>query len=278
LLQEIDLPAGSTMIGRGAHCQITIDDPLVSREHATIRVEGDRISVEDMGSRNGLIVRGKPVKGVVELSDGDRIRVGAQELVVCAAQPTQQGTQRRTTGFMCHCAGCGMPYPAEMMACPSCGSRERGPDDTLTGSESERDWQLELAADALRRAVQRDRWEDVERLLLRARLHIEQRIADGRVVDRAALAILGDAAAGLSAARSDATWARWALSLYASLAEVPSAAMARRVAQLGAEQRASLAPAARRVIESVSSKGGPRDDERSDYDLVAALAEAGGSG
>ena len=269
------------MIGRGAHCQITIDDPLVSRQHATIHVNGDRISVEDLGSRNGLIVRGKPVKSgaVVELNDGDRIRVGAQELVVCAAHAAApQGTQRRTTGFMCHCAGCGMPYPAEMMACPSCGSRERGQEDTLTGSQSERDWQLELAADALRRAVQRSSWEDVERLLLRARLHVEQRIAEGLAVDRAALAILGDAAAGLSAERGDATWARWALSLYASLAEVPSAAMARRMSQLAPEQRSTLAPAARRVTESVSSKGGPREEERVDYELVAALAEVGGSG
>lgn len=268
------------MIGRGAHCQITIDDPLVSRQHATIHVEGERVSIEDLGSRNGLSVRGKPVKSgaVVELNDGDRIRVGAQELVVCAAHAAAPQGARRTTGFMCHCAGCGMPYPAEMMACPTCGSRERGPDDTLTGSESERDWQLELAADALRRAMQRSRWEDVERLLLRARLHVEQRIAEGLTIDRAALAILGEAAAGLSAERGDATWARWALSLYASLAEVPSGAMARRMAALTPEQRSTLAPAARRVTESVSSKGGPREEERGDYDLVAALAQGGGPG
>lgn len=269
------------MIGRGAHCQITIDDPLVSRQHATIHVNGDRISVEDLGSRNGLIVRGKAVKSgaLVELNDGDRIRVGAQEFVVCAAHSAAlQGAQRRTTGFMCHCAGCGMPYPAEMMACPSCGSRERGQEDTLSGSQSERDWQLELAADALRRAVQRRSWDDVERLLLRARLHVEQRIAEGLAVERAALAILGDAAAGLSAERGDATWARWALSIYASLAEVPSAAMTQRMAELAPDQRSTLAAAARRVTESVTSKGGPREEERVDYELVAALAEAGGSG
>jgi hypothetical protein len=266
------------MIGRGAHCQITIDDPLVSRQHATIHVDGERISIEDLGSRNGLSVQGRPVKGSVPLNDGDRVRIGAQELVVCTAQSAPQGTMRRTTGFMCHCAGCGMPYPAEMMACPSCGSRERGQDDTLTGSESERDWQLELAADALRRAVLRDSWEDVERLLLRARLHVEQRIAEGRAVERGALDVLGDSAVGLSAARGDATWARWALSLYASLAEVPSSAMARRVTELAPDQRSTLAPAARRVVESVSSRGGPRPEECDDFALIAAMAEAGGIG
>jgi hypothetical protein len=266
------------MIGRGAHCQITIDDPLVSRQHATIHVDGERISIEDLGSRNGLSVQGRPVKGMLDLNDGDRVRIGAQELVVCTAHSAPQGTMRRTTGFMCHCAGCGMPYPAEITACPSCGSRERGQDDTLTGSDSERDWQLELAADALRRAVLRDSWEDVERLLLRARLHVEQRMADARLVDRGALAILGDAAVGLSAERGDATWARWALSLYASLAEVPSSAMARRVTELAPDQRSTLAPAARRVVESVSSKGGPRPEERDDFELMAALAEAGGKG
>ena len=83
LLQEIDLGPGVTTIGRSAACQITIDDPLVSREHARIRVDGPKVTLEDLGSRNGLSVNGKPTKGIVELVDGDRLRVGSQELVLC---------------------------------------------------------------------------------------------------------------------------------------------------------------------------------------------------
>ena len=107
LLQEVDLSPGDTIIGRSATCQITIDDPLVSREHARIRVEQDRLSIEDLGSRNGVQVGGRPLRGIAELSDGDRIRIGSQELVVCASATGAAGnTQRRTTGFMCHCASC----------------------------------------------------------------------------------------------------------------------------------------------------------------------------
>lgn len=83
LLQEIDIGPGLTVIGRSASCHITIDDPLVSREHARIRVEGNRITLEDLGSRNGVQVGGKPIQGTVDLYDNDRIRIGSQELVLC---------------------------------------------------------------------------------------------------------------------------------------------------------------------------------------------------
>ena len=155
LLQEVDLNPGETIIGRSATCQITIDDPLVSREHAKIRVDQDHLTIEDLGSRNGVFVGGKPVKKVRDLVDGDRIRIGSQELVVCAATTASaQNAQRRTTGFMCHCANCDMPYPTECLACPACGSKERAADDTLTGPPSDRDWALELAAEAVVRALE----------------------------------------------------------------------------------------------------------------------------
>jgi len=170
LLQEVDLAPGDTIIGRSATCQITIDDPLVSREHAKMCVEQDRLTIEDLKSRNGVLIGGKPLKGVKELVDGDRVRIGSQELVVCvsATGATTGNAQRRTTGFMCHCAACGTPYPNEAPGCPACGSKERAQEDTLTGPASDRDWALELAADAVMRALDKRSWDDVERLPLRA--------------------------------------------------------------------------------------------------------------
>ena len=276
LLQEVDLSPGDTIIGRSATCQITIDDPLVSREHARIRVEQDRISIEDLGSRNGVQVGGRPLRGIAELGDGDRVRIGSQELVVCSSATGAAGnTQRRTTGFMCHCASCGMPYPTESPACPACGSKERTQDDTLTGPTSDRDWALELAAEAVMRALEKQSWDDVERLLLRARLHVEQRLADGGRLDQRPLNGVGGAAVALAFAKGDVAWVRWALSLYATLGQLPPAETARGLATLAPAQRSTLAPAARRVVESVSSRGGPRSEDRESYEQLLKLAAEG---
>src|SRR6186713_2110900 len=120
LLQEIDLPQGDTLVGRSANCQVTLDDPLVSREHARIRIEGPNASVEDLGSRNGVQLGGQPITGKASLTNGDRIRIGTQELVFLELPANVERPARgatRQTGFMVHCAACARAYPAELVAC-----------------------------------------------------------------------------------------------------------------------------------------------------------------
>lgn len=79
---EIDLADGQYMIGRSASCQISLDDPLVSRNHARLLVRDGGIVVEDCGSRNGVLVNGERVAGSRTLTAGDRMRIGSQELLV----------------------------------------------------------------------------------------------------------------------------------------------------------------------------------------------------
>ena len=79
--QEFDLHAGTTRIGRSPLCEVTIDDPAISREHAVIEVGEEGAVLRDLGSRNGLRVNGKKVVGDVWLAANDRIRVGNQDLV-----------------------------------------------------------------------------------------------------------------------------------------------------------------------------------------------------
>jgi len=273
-LQEIDLPQGDTVIGRSATCQVTIEDPLVSREHARIRILGERATIEDLGSRNGIQVGGSPLRKVHVLGDGDRVRIGTQEMVFCAGTPVtgvEFGT--RTTGFMCHCSECGHPYPLELAECPACGSCDRTEEDTLAGapSSSQRDWGLDLVVESLRRATALGRTDDVERILSHARLGIEQRIANGVAVERPTLDAVADAAASLAALRGDAAWGRWLLSVYASLGSVPPRAVGRILTTLSPAERTTLAPAARRVVESVSSRGGPRHEDRESFAGIEAL-------
>jgi FHA domain len=129
LLQEFNLPFGITLIGRGEDCHITLFDPSVSRQHARIIVDNRCALLEDLKSRNGCRVNGTRIQGPVELAEGDRIRIGTQELVFGAAYETSH-VQKRDTGSLCICAGCHAAYAKEMDACPHCGSTSRGPSST----------------------------------------------------------------------------------------------------------------------------------------------------
>lgn len=274
LLQEIDLPQGDTLIGRSANCQVTLDDPLVSREHARIRIQGATAVVDDLGSRNGVQVGGQPLVRSSALNNGDRIRIGTQELVflelpVSAERPARGVT--RSTGFMCHCANCARAYPAELLACPSCGRKERLEEDTLTGS-SQKDWGLELAAEAIQRARSGAAKDVLERVLATGRLGLEQRLAEGRSVDRAVVDGLSLAAGEVAAARGEAAWGRWALSIYASVGWLPPAPLSLGLATLPEAERRLLAPAAQRVLDSATAR-----KDAADADAQAALLSLLGS-
>jgi hypothetical protein len=276
LLQEIDLPQGDTLIGRSASCHVTIEDPLVSRQHARIRIEGGRASVEDMGSRNGLLINGRPTRGPMDLKDGDRVRIGTQELVFCAVRaPSRPGATAgtRPTGFMCHCAACGLPYPMESPQCPSCGSRERMDEDTVSGvvGEPNRNWTLELLVEVLHRAAALQRWDDVDRMLRRSLANIEERVKGGQAVSRDHLDQLAEAAARLAESRQHAEWGSWLLGVYAALGMVPHPSITDRLSTLPPQQRISLAPSAHRLIESVNARGGPAEEDLDGFSKVESL-------
>ncbi|MEA2450404.1 MAG: hypothetical protein QOG63_2336 [Thermoleophilaceae bacterium] len=63
------------VIGREG-VEIVLADPEVSRRHAAIRVQGDSVSIEDLGSTNGTFVNDRRIQGTVALNDGDTVRFG----------------------------------------------------------------------------------------------------------------------------------------------------------------------------------------------------------
>jgi hypothetical protein len=82
LSHELEVPLGQFVIGRSADCQLALDDPLVSRRHALLTVRADGVTIEDLGSRNGVSVNGVKVDGPRGLVHGDRITIGGQEMVI----------------------------------------------------------------------------------------------------------------------------------------------------------------------------------------------------
>ena len=62
---------GDLVLGRG-DVDLVLDDPEASRRHAAIVRTDSGYELEDLGSKNGTTVDGKPVVGRVALPDGAR--------------------------------------------------------------------------------------------------------------------------------------------------------------------------------------------------------------
>jgi serine/threonine protein kinase len=79
-------------IGRNASCQLVLlEDAAVSRKHASFRVVGGRLDIEDHESRNGVLVNGKRISGHADLLHGDVVVIGSAMFAVVqdvAAPPT----------------------------------------------------------------------------------------------------------------------------------------------------------------------------------------------
>jgi transcriptional regulator with PAS, ATPase and Fis domain len=82
-----NLPASGTLtIGRGESNAVRVDDPLASRAHARlhVRVDGDGMVLEDLGSVNGTRIKEQPVaRGQkVAVAVGETIQIGSSVLIV----------------------------------------------------------------------------------------------------------------------------------------------------------------------------------------------------
>ena len=66
----------SVSIGRYRDNTLVLRDPLVSRHHAEIAMQGGRWVIRDLGSANGTFVNGRRIAGLQVLNHGDTIQVG----------------------------------------------------------------------------------------------------------------------------------------------------------------------------------------------------------
>jgi two-component system, NtrC family, response regulator AtoC len=95
-VRTFELPrAGDVTIGRGEACEVRVDDPSVSRQHAVLRV-GPTLEIEDLGGSNGIFLPEKPRLGASNqtitmrqlvrrrssLAVGERVLMGTVSVVV----------------------------------------------------------------------------------------------------------------------------------------------------------------------------------------------------
>src|SRR5262245_20646038 len=79
---DFDLAEGEFVVGRGVTCQLSLDDPMVSRTHARLRVLPEGVEIEDLGSRNGVRVNGERIERSRKLQHNDQITIGSQDMTI----------------------------------------------------------------------------------------------------------------------------------------------------------------------------------------------------
>lgn len=71
-----------TSIGRANSNTVVLEDSYASSEHALITRRGEVWWLEDLGSRNGLLLNGFPVDEATAVSSGDIITIGSTKLKI----------------------------------------------------------------------------------------------------------------------------------------------------------------------------------------------------
>lgn len=268
LLQEHDLPPGETILGRSPDCHITIEDPLISRQHARIVVEGGVVTFHDLGSRNGSRINGRPMTGSQVLVDQDRLRLGAQELVFFRMETSQFAP--RSTGAMRLCARCKTPFPEGPLVCPHCGHAVTAvrEEETVPGISMpvRRAWIAQMFGDFMDRALPQGKYAEADRILRRAAEEAEERIAAGEI-DPAYLARITEYALKLALLKRDPQWVSWVLDAYRRAKRIPSAATV--TALEGVSDLAGFGEALNRLLSVWSGDSAPVSEE--DAPQLAAL-------
>lgn len=77
------------ILGRNSSCDIVIPMRQVSRQHARVFSQGDRVMVEDLNSKNGTFVNSVLLRKPAFLEDGDELQISlAQHFVFLSSDAT----------------------------------------------------------------------------------------------------------------------------------------------------------------------------------------------
>jgi len=86
---------GKVVIGRTPECDITIDNPAISRKHAAIEYKEEGYLLTDLGSSNGTFLNGEKITAPTILKPGDVVGLAKFELLF---QDTPQSEVQKMVG------------------------------------------------------------------------------------------------------------------------------------------------------------------------------------
>src|SRR4029078_12274047 len=80
--RQIALSPRENVIGRDETAPLWIDDNLVSRRHARIVIDEAGAWLEDLGSKNGTLLRGGNVATPTKLASDDLVTIGPASMIM----------------------------------------------------------------------------------------------------------------------------------------------------------------------------------------------------
>lgn len=228
LAHDLELVVGEFVIGRSVDCQLSLDDPLVSRRHAVIRISRGAVTVQDLGSRNGVLVNAVKIDGERPVVAGDKISIGSQEMLLLSVEEhahlprVNDDVYRRATQTL------GAAYVVDLRnaldansgallgsaaaaAAAIAGDRISDPP---TGDVSRSRQSFQLLGGVADKALAMGRAEDAERILQALLLDVITRARDGQVIEPAMAEAAAKYAARLGGATTRGSWVDYVFELY----------------------------------------------------------------
>lgn len=261
LAHDLELPIGEFIVGRSAECQLSVDDPLVSRKHAQFAVCSDGVTVSDLGSRNGVLVNGERIDGPRALADGDKLVIGSQELTLrhtddrARARRTDVRLATRTLGAF------SASTPASTGSVLPASADSAVPTRVASG--------FELLGRVADKALAMGRAEEAERILQTLLLDVLEKLRRGGSPDPEVAERAARYAVRLAEATTNGRWVNYVFELYGELHRPIPAAMVDelytvvrkvKVVDLGVlrayvatlqQRAASLGPAERFLVQRI---------------------------
>jgi predicted component of type VI protein secretion system len=137
--KSFEVKLSQFVIGRDPQCHLRPASPLISKRHCAIIQRGGKVFLRDFGSTNGSFVNDEPVKGEVELSNDDKLKIGPLEFQVRieagepaakpAAAPKAAAPEKAAAAKADTVAAKQAPAPKGMAEVPAAGGGPSSDDD-----------------------------------------------------------------------------------------------------------------------------------------------------
>jgi ribosomal 50S subunit-recycling heat shock protein len=202
--RRLVLSEGTTVVGRGAGCQIVLDDALVSRRHAEIKVNGGQVEAEDLGSSNGVVVNGRRIKGRAKVKAGDTIKIGQQELVL-------------RSGRVARRRGPASRFAAKTLTGVEAAELIGGAGEDFEGESTQETRALILLGGVADKVLALGRGEEAERVLAKFLNGLLAGVQQGREADADTVAKAVEYAVRIAGATGKGRWVDYCFELYTGI-------------------------------------------------------------